>query len=103
MLGELWSFMRDDAGTHPLARMAAGRHQFESIHPFADGNGRTGRLINMLYLSLRSMVSPAEAARRIPTVALSSLVRSFSSSAVSRRCRPKRSGCARRWRSCRDH
>ena len=51
MLDELWSFMRDDAATHPLVRMAAGHHQFESIHPFADGNGRTGRLINALYLS----------------------------------------------------
>ncbi len=51
MLDELWRFMREDAGTHPLVRMAAGHHQFESIHPFADGNGRTGRLINMLYLS----------------------------------------------------
>ena len=51
MLDELWSFMRDDAGTHPLVRMAAAHHQFESIHPFADGNGRTGRLINALYLS----------------------------------------------------
>ena len=51
MLDELWSFMRDDASTHPLVRMAAAHHQFESIHPFGDGNGRTGRLINALYLS----------------------------------------------------
>lgn len=49
MLDELWRFMRNDTSTHPLVRMAAGHHQFESIHPFADGNGRTGRLINMLY------------------------------------------------------
>ena len=51
MLDELWCFMDDDADTHTLVRMAAGHHQFESIHPFADGNGRTGRLINTLYLS----------------------------------------------------
>ena len=55
MLDELWSFMRDDGGTHPLVRMAAGHHQFESIHPFADGNGRTGRLINLLHLSERKL------------------------------------------------
>lgn len=40
----------------PLIKMAIIHHQFESIHPFYDGNGRTGRIINSLYLVLKGLL-----------------------------------------------
>lgn len=48
----LESFINDGTKTDldVLVRMAIIHHQFESIHPFYDGNGRTGRIINILYL-----------------------------------------------------
>lgn len=40
----------------PLIKMAIIHHQFESIHPFYDGNGRTGRIINILYLVAKGLL-----------------------------------------------
>ena len=40
----------------PLIKMAIIHHQFESIHPFYDGNGRTGRIINVLYLVINGLL-----------------------------------------------
>jgi len=40
----------------PLVKLAVIHHQFESIHPFYDGNGRTGRIINVLYLVLQNLL-----------------------------------------------
>jgi Fic family protein len=43
-------FMHNEIDVDPLIRMAVGHYQFEAIHPFTDGNGRTGRIINSLFL-----------------------------------------------------
>lgn len=52
LMSNLEKFMNDNSLSDwdPLVKMAVIHHQFESIHPFYDGNGRTGRIINMLYL-----------------------------------------------------
>lgn len=52
LMGELERFIHDEPAfpTDPLVKMALIHHQFESIHPFYDGNGRTGRIVNVLYL-----------------------------------------------------
>src|SRR5690606_17780900 len=52
LLTDLDRFINDPAAStlDPLIKMALIHHQFESIHPFYDGNGRTGRIVNVLYL-----------------------------------------------------
>jgi Fic family protein len=51
----------------PLVKMAIIHFQFESIHPFYDGNGRTGRIINILYLILQDL-------QNLPILYLSSYI-----------------------------
>jgi len=43
-------FLHDATDVDPLIRMAVAHYQFEAIHPFTDGNGRTGRILNLLFL-----------------------------------------------------
>jgi Fic family protein len=43
-------FLHEEKAIDPLVRMAAAHYQFEAIHPFTDGNGRTGRVLNSLFL-----------------------------------------------------
>lgn len=49
-LGDWERFLHADDGLDSLVRMAAAHYQFEAIHPFDDGNGRTGRILNVLLL-----------------------------------------------------
>ncbi|WP_428100526.1 Fic family protein [Candidatus Rariloculus sp.] len=53
LMGALETFINDDSACSldPLIKMALIHHQFESIHPFSDGNGRVGRILNVLYLT----------------------------------------------------
>jgi Fic family protein len=43
-------FLHEARDVDPLIRMAVGHYQFEAIHPFTDGNGRTGRILNSLFM-----------------------------------------------------
>ena len=56
-LDNLIDFMNEDDSFDPLLKMAICHYQFEAIHPFTDGNGRTGRIINLLYLVSQNLVS----------------------------------------------
>jgi len=47
----------DEDGFDPLTKLALIHYQFEAIHPFYDANGRTGRIINVLYLVLKNLLS----------------------------------------------
>jgi len=50
LLGNWEKFIHAETDIDPLVRMAVAHYQFEAIHPFTDGNGRTGRVVNLLFL-----------------------------------------------------
>ena len=58
LMGNLEQYLNDDelSDADPLVKMAVLHFQFESIHPFYDGNGRTGRILNILYLVLKGLL-----------------------------------------------
>lgn len=58
LLENLTDFLNDDEQypIDPLIKMCIGHYQFEAIHPFRDGNGRTGRIINILYLTSKGLL-----------------------------------------------
>jgi len=56
LLKNLESYINEPNETDALVNMAIIHYQFESIHPFYDGNGRTGRIINVLYLVLQELL-----------------------------------------------
>lgn len=59
LMQNLVEYINDDevSNVDPLIKMAVIHHQFESIHPFYDGNGRTGRIINILYLVIKDLLN----------------------------------------------
>lgn len=72
-LRELETFINDDArhaDLDPLIRMALIHHQFESIHPFSDGNGRIGRILCVLYLARTGLLD-------IPVLYLSRYINAY--------------------------
>ena len=56
LLSNLEAYINIETDTDPLIQMAVAHYQFESIHPFYDGNGRTGRIINVLFLVLKGLL-----------------------------------------------
>jgi len=66
-LANLEKFTNDYNKIDPLIKMAIMHYQFEAIHPFADGNGRTGRILLLLYLKLEKLLE-------IPAIYLSEYI-----------------------------
>jgi Fic family protein len=66
-LANLETFMNTDNSIDPLIKMALMHYQFEAIHPFSDGNGRTGRILLLLYLKLAKLLD-------IPAIYLSEYI-----------------------------
>jgi len=58
LLENLFDYMNDDEAypIDPLLKMCVAHYQFEAIHPFPDGNGRTGRILNLLYLVNKGLI-----------------------------------------------
>jgi len=57
LMSNLEKYLNDDYdAVDPLVKLTVIHYQFESIHPFYDGNGRTGRIINVLYLVLKELL-----------------------------------------------
>ena len=67
LLKNFEDYLNSSNGIDPLVKMAILHYQFESIHPFYDGNGRTGRIINVLYLALNELLD-------LPILYLSSFI-----------------------------
>jgi Fic family protein len=66
-LANLEKFINQDDSLDPLIKMALMHYQFEAIHPFADGNGRTGRILLLLYLKMEKLLD-------IPAIYLSEYI-----------------------------
>jgi Fic family protein len=57
LLSNREAFLHNQDDVDPLIKMAMAHYQFEAIHPFIDGNGRTGRVLNILYLMDQQLLS----------------------------------------------
>lgn len=57
LLSNWEAYLHREDEVDPLIKMAVAHYQFEAIHPFTDGNGRTGRVLNILYLIEQGLLS----------------------------------------------
>ncbi len=92
LMGDLEKFINNDelVDYDDLVKMALIHHQFESIHPFYDGNGRTGRIVNILYLVKQGILNT-------PTLYLSRFINKNKSEYYKLLQDVRDSGCWNEW------
>lgn len=56
LMNNLEKYLNDEDDLSPFIKLAVQHYQFESIHPFYDGNGRTGRILNVLFLIMKNLL-----------------------------------------------
>lgn len=57
LMSNLENYFHDESSIDPLIKCAISHYQFEAIHPFSDGNGRTGRILMVLYLIKENLLN----------------------------------------------
>ena len=89
-MSDLERYINEDEGTDELVKIALIHYQFETIHPFLDGNGRVGRLLIILYLMEKGLLT-------LPALYISYYLKANRTEYYDRMSEVRRSGNYEQW------